>query len=173
MSARTQIKQRKHNPFTRSSAGGRVISALTLPLFAVRPPAGFGVLATTGRRTGKTRRKSVHVIRHADKAFVVMIRPTARARETSWVAAWVLNVRANPNVRLRMRGGTFVGRARELSEPAEIAQAIRVYCEKVNLLDYAECRFHLTGWPTRSKIEQLHRSWFETGIPLVVELQAR
>jgi deazaflavin-dependent oxidoreductase (nitroreductase family) len=172
MSTQPQIKRRKFNPFTSSQTGGRILSAVMLPVFAVRSPAGFGLLTTTGRRTGKTRRKCVHVVRRADKAYIVMIRPHERAVEGNWVAAWVHNLRANPNVRLRMGLETLTGVARELSDPAEIAEAIEVYCGVNNLLDYAECRFHLTGWPTRSKIEQLHRSWFATGIPLVVELEA-
>ena len=172
MSPQTQIAERKRNPFTGSRTGARALSALMLPGFAVRPPAGFGVLTTTGRRTGKTRRKCVHTIRHADKAYIVMIRPTPDSLAKDWVSAWVLNIRANPRVRLRIRGGTFAGVARELTEPEEIAEATRIYCEAANLFDYAECAFHLSGRPTRSKIEQLHRSWFDTGIPLVVELEA-
>lgn len=143
------------------------------PFFAVLPPAGFGVLTTTGRRTGKARHRCVHVIRHADKAYIVMIRPTDLALATNWVSAWVFNIRANPNVRLRMSGGTFAGVVRELTEPEEIAEAMWVYCGTVNPFDYAECRFHLSGRPTRSKIKHLHQGWFDTGIPLVVELEAR
>lgn len=37
--------------------------------------------------------------------------------------------------------------------------------------DYAECNLHLRGLPTRSKIQDLHRYWFDTGIPLVIELE--
>jgi hypothetical protein len=34
-----------------------------------------------------------------------------------------------------------------------------------------ECAFHSPGLPTGAKIEELHRSWFATGVPLMVELQ--
>jgi len=91
-------------------------------------------------------------------------RPTA-------AAAWVWNIRANPNVRLRIRGGTFEGVARELKDLAEVEQAREAICETVNLFDYGECDVHLRGLPTRAKIEELHRYWFDTGIPLVVELR--
>jgi len=37
-------------------------------------------------------------------------------------------------------------------------------------MDYGECALHLRGLPTRAKIEELHRYWFDTGIPLVVDL---
>ena len=43
-------------------------------------------------------------------------------------------------------------------------------CDTVNLFDYGECELHLRGLPTRAKIEELHAYWFDTGVPLVVEL---
>ena len=95
-----------------------------------------------------------------------MTRPTA-------VAAWVWNIRANPNVKLRIRGGTFAGVARELTDPGDLAEAREALCQTVSLVDYAECRLHLRGLPTRSKIQDLHRYWFDTGIPLVIELAER
>ncbi len=166
------LPERKRNPFMQSASGGRVLSALMLPLFAVRPPAGFGVLTTTGRRTGKRRPKCVHAVRAGSKAYIVMIRPNVDTIATNRVAAWVLNIRAEPKVRLHMRGGTFAGVARELTDPAEIEQAADTYCAVVNPFDYVECSFHRSGRPTRAKIEDLHRSWFENGIPLVVELES-
>jgi len=44
------------------------------------------------------------------------------------------------------------------------------YCETVNPFDYAECAVHRRGRPTRSKIKELHRNWFEGGIPMIIEL---
>jgi deazaflavin-dependent oxidoreductase (nitroreductase family) len=156
------VSERQHNPFVRSKAGGRVLSAIMLPYFTILPPSGFGVLTTTGRRTGKARRKCVRAIRRGDKAYIVSI-PGAQA-------AWLLNIGVNPNVRLRIRGGTFAGVARELREPAGTQEATEIYCGTVNLFDYAECNMHRPGRPTRAKIEELHRSWFDKGTPLIVEL---
>jgi deazaflavin-dependent oxidoreductase (nitroreductase family) len=161
--------ERKGNPFVRSSTGGRVLSAMMLPYFTIRPPLGFGVLTTTGRRTGKQRRKCVRVIRAGDRAYIVMIKPHITVK----ASAWVLNIRADPSVSLRMRDGTFAGLARELDNDEELRQARERYCGAVNPYDYVECTFH-RGWrPTRSKIEELHRVWFDTGLPLVIELEAR
>jgi deazaflavin-dependent oxidoreductase (nitroreductase family) len=157
------VSERKHNPFVRSAAGGRVLSALQLPWFTILPPAGFGVLTTTGRKTGKARRKCVRAIRKGNRAYIVSIGGAH--------AAWLKNLRANPNVRLRVRGGSFAGVARELRDTAETEQASAAYCETVNPADYAECSLHRTGRPTRSKINELHRGWFDQGIPLVVELE--
>jgi deazaflavin-dependent oxidoreductase (nitroreductase family) len=162
--------ERKRNPFTKSSGGGRMLSALMFPL-SLRSPRSFGVLTTKGRKTGKWRRKCVHPVRDGEQVYIVMLRPTPAAVAENHIAGWLLNIRAEPQVRLRMHGGSFTGRARELHDPAEIERARAVYCGTVNPFDYMECTFHRGGLPTRAKIEELHRSWFATGVPLVVELQ--
>ena len=161
----------KHGRLIRSAKDGRALSAMMLPFFLVRPPAGYGVLTTTGRRTGKTRRKCVRVIRRGERAYLVQLRPPKLQREhPETVAGWVWNIRANPQVRLRIRGGTFAGLARELTQPSELALARAAMTEGVNLVDYGECDLHMRGLPTRAKIEELHAYWFDTGVPLVVEL---
>jgi deazaflavin-dependent oxidoreductase (nitroreductase family) len=162
--------ERQRNPFTQLHGGGRILSALMFPL-SVRPPRGFGVLTTKGRKTGKWRRKCIHPVRDGGKVYIVMLRPNATAITESHIAGWLLNIRADPGVRLRMHDGNFAGRARELHDPAEIERATALYCGTVNPFDYMECAFHRSGVPTRAKIEELHRIWFATGVPLVVELQ--
>jgi deazaflavin-dependent oxidoreductase (nitroreductase family) len=161
----------KHRRLIRSPRDGRLVSALTLPLFLLRPPSGFGVITTIGRKTGKARRKCIRVARRGDRVYVVQLRPPELAiKRPTAIAAWVRNIRANPNLKLRIRGGTFNGVARELTDPEELAEAREALCETVNLFDYAECGLHLRGLPTRSKIQELHRFWLDTGIPLVIEL---
>jgi deazaflavin-dependent oxidoreductase (nitroreductase family) len=161
----------KHTRLIRSARGGRVVSALTLPLFQLRPPSGFGVITTRGRKTGKARRKCIRIIRRGDRAYLVQLRPPELAMERpTAIAAWVWNIRSDPNVKLRIRGGTFDGIARELTNERELAEARAALCDTVNLFDYAECSLHLRGLPTRSKIQDLRRYWFDTGVPLVVEL---
>jgi deazaflavin-dependent oxidoreductase (nitroreductase family) len=164
----------KHTRLIRSARDGRVVSALTLPLFLLWPQSGFGVITTMGRKTGKARRKCIRVVRRGDRAYLVQLRPPelAMTRPTA-VASWLWNIRANPNVKLRIRGGTFAGVARELTDEVELTEAREALCETVNLFDYAECNLHLRGLPTRSKIQDLHRYWFDTGIPLVIELAER
>ena len=154
------VAERKRNPFINSRMGGRILSALQAPWFSLLPPHGFGVLTMTGRRTGKTRRKCVRAIRRGDRAYVVSIRSTH----------WLSNVRANPDVRLRIRSGTFAGVVREPRSTEELEEARAAYCKTVNRFDYAECRMWRPGRPTRDKIEELHRDWFEHGTPLVIEL---
>lgn len=163
-------REQPHNPLIQGNTtvlgvsfhGGRVLSAMQLPWFRLMPPKGFGVLTTTGRRTGRTRRKCVRAIRRGENVYIVSIGGPR--------AAWMKNIRANPDVTVRIRGGTFRGRARELEDPAEVELAVTAYCGTVNSFDYAECAMWRTGRPTRTKIEDLHRGWFREGTPLVVEL---
>lgn len=145
--------------------GGRILSALQLPWFSLMPPRGFGVLTTIGRKTGKQRRKCIRAIRCGDRAYIVSIGGPDMA--------WLKNIQANPNVSLRIRGGTFAGRARKLSDPLETEQAREAYCESVHVVDYMSCMNWRKGRPTRSRIEDLTCGWFEEGIPLVVELDAQ
>ena len=83
---------------------------------------------------------------------------------------WVRNALANPQVRLRVRGGNFAGVARE-PEAAEFEAARTSYCEPVGLFEYAEYVTWRKGRPSREGIRQLHREWFDQGVPLIVELR--
>jgi deazaflavin-dependent oxidoreductase (nitroreductase family) len=167
-------RERRYNPFIReqkmtvlglSFHGGRVLSALEVPWFSLMPPRGFGVLTTTGRKTGKQRRKCVRAIRSGSRVYIVSI----GGLDTGWLK----NAQANPDVSLRIRGGTFSGRVRELSDPLETEQARKAFCDPVHAVDYIACMNWRKGRPTRSRIKDLTRGWFEEGIPLVVELDAR
>jgi deazaflavin-dependent oxidoreductase (nitroreductase family) len=105
------IAERRRNRLVQTPTGGRILSALMLPWFTLIPPRGCGVLTTTGRKTGKARRRCVRAIRCGDKVYLVAIGGEHNR--------WLKNISANPNVRLRMRGGTYRGVARELRDPAE------------------------------------------------------
>lgn len=157
-----QAPRRRQDWLVRTAGRGRALSAAQLPWFTILPPVGFGVLTTIGRKTGKKRRKCVRVIHRGDNAYIVSIGGER--------AAWLKNIRAQPRVRLRIRGGTFAGAVRELAGGAETQAASEAYCGTVNPFDYVECMAHGRGYPRRSKIEDLHRGWFEGGTPLVVEL---
>lgn len=163
-------REQPHNPLIRGKTtvlgvrmhGGRLLSAVQLPLFMLIPPKGFGVLTTTGRRSGRARRKCVRAIRRGSKIYIVSIGGSR--------AAWMKNIRSDPHVSVRIRGGTFTGKARELGEPAELELGITAYSGAVNAFDYAECALWRKGRPTRAKIQDLHRGWFREGIPLVVDI---
>ena len=162
----------KHRRLLRSDKDGRILSALMLPLLWPHAPAGFAILTTTGRKSGKTRRKCIRAIRRGNRVYIVALRPPELAIERpTAVSAWVWNIRANPSVRLHLGLRTYSGSAREINDPLELERAREAICETVNASDYGECLLHLRGLPTRAKIEALHRYWFDTGIPLVVDLE--
>lgn len=141
--------------------GAQVISALKRPWFSVRAPHGFGVLTVTGRRSGKRRSMCVRAIESEGKVYLI-----ALAGERS---AWLQNIRANPNVGLRIRGRRISGRARELGEQRELERARVAYCERLNRFDYVECVIHRRGAPSAARIADLHHGWFAEGTPIVIE----
>jgi hypothetical protein len=65
----------KHKRLLRTARDGQILSALMLPAVLLSPPAGYGVITTTGRRTGKLRRKCVRVICRGDRAYLVQLVP--------------------------------------------------------------------------------------------------
>jgi hypothetical protein len=73
-------------------------------------------------------------------------------------------------VTLRVQGGSFLGVAREPHDETETRWAEAAYCETVNWFDFLECFIWRKGRPTRSKITELHRTWFAQGIPLVIDI---
>jgi deazaflavin-dependent oxidoreductase (nitroreductase family) len=162
----------KHRRLLRTGRDGRILSALMLPLLRWAPPAGYGVLTTTGRRTGRLRQKCVRMLRDGDRVYLFALRlPHIAVSNPGAVQAWVHNIRANPNVRLRICGGDFDGVAREIADVVERELARSLVCDTVFPNDYGECALHLRGLPTRTKVQELHRYWFETGIPIVIDLK--
>jgi deazaflavin-dependent oxidoreductase (nitroreductase family) len=159
-----QAGRETKNPFTSSATGGRVLSALQLPLFAVRPPRGYGILTTTGRKTGKTRRRCIRAVRRGDRAYIVAIKGAR--------TAWLRNAQANPRIRLRVRGATLDGIARDPRGESESREAMEAYCHEVGWFAHLEYAMWRSDRPTSAKIRELHRSWFQRGHPLVVELES-
>jgi deazaflavin-dependent oxidoreductase (nitroreductase family) len=156
-------RQRKHNPFINSAAGGRLLSALQLPFFMIRPPTGYGVLVTTGRKSGNIRRRCVRATRHQGEVVIVAIKGPR--------TGWLKNLESHPEVRVRIRGGTFAARAHSVVGATERHEALRAYCAARSPFEYLEYMMWRTGRPTRASIDELHRSWFEQGAVVVLELQ--
>jgi deazaflavin-dependent oxidoreductase (nitroreductase family) len=154
-------RERKYNPFINSAAGGRILSAMQLPFFLLRPPDGYGVLTTTGRKTGKTRRRCVRAVRRDDKVYIVAIKGAR--------TGWLRNVQANPEVRLRVRGGTFTCTVREVGS-VDRQEAMDAYCAPASPFEYLEYSMWRRDRATPAKIEELHRTWFNQGTPLVAEM---
>jgi len=148
----------KNRRLLRSDRDGRILSALMLPLFWPHAPAGFAILTTIGRKSGRRRPKCIRAIRRSNRVYIVALRPPELAIERpAAVSAWVWNIRATPNVRLRIGSRTHRGTAREIDDPVELGRAGEAICGTVNASDYGECLLHLRGLPTRAKIKALHR----------------
>lgn len=162
----------KHRRLITSPKHGQILSGLMRPGYtAGSVPAGHAVLTTIGRKSGKPRRKVVRAIPHGDRVYIVQLRPPVVAIDTPLaVAAWVLNIRADPHVQLKLARHTHAATMREIEDPTELTRAREIFCEPVHLVDYPECVIHLKGPPSAHKIRDLHRYWFDTGIPLVAEL---
>jgi hypothetical protein len=65
-----------------------------------------------------------------------------------------------------------------LAEPEDVLRSTELeyardlLCYPANLFDYGECDLHCARPAGPAKIEELHRYWFDTGVPLVIDLQA-
>jgi deazaflavin-dependent oxidoreductase (nitroreductase family) len=98
--------------------------SLTLPAFRlglahllVNPAVGYIlVLKTTGRRSGQARYAPVNYAIMEGSVYCV----AGWGRRTHWFA----NLLVDPRVELRLPGGTLIGRAEEVTDPAEARRAI-------------------------------------------------
>ncbi len=170
VAARIQVT--RHRRLIRSPKDSHPLTRAMLRLYGRSTPPGYAVLTTTGRHSGRRRRTYVRVVREQDRLYVVMLRPPELAiRRPHALATWVRNIRADPAVTVQLRRHTYAGLVREIDDPAELQRARAAICDTVHLGDYGECLLHLKGLPTRAKIEDLHRYWFDTGIPLLVEIR--
>jgi len=163
----------KHRRLITSPRHGQILSALMLPdYYTFGTPLGHGVLTSTGRKTGKPRRKVIRAIRQGNRVYIVQLRPPKPAIQTPLkISAWVWNIRANPHVQLKIGRCSYAAVVREIDTLDELARAREIFCEPVYMVDYGECLLHLKGLPSPQKIRDLHRYWFDTGVPLVAELQ--
>lgn len=73
-------------------------------------------------------------------------------------------------LRTARAGVFFNGTAREITDPAERDTARSIICASVYPIAYAEAALHLHGLPSRAKIKELHRYWFDTGHPITIDL---
>jgi hypothetical protein len=161
----------KHKRLLRSAKDGGRLSALMLPLLLLSPPKGYGILTTTGRRTGKHRRKCIRVAQHENRAYLVqLVPPHLAVTRPGAVSGWLWNIRSDPRVRLRIKGGTYTGLAREIVDAGELHAARSILCDTVFSGDFGEASLHLRGLPTQRKIRELHQYWFDTGYPIAIDL---
>ena len=107
----------------------------------------------------------MRVVRLGDSAYAVAM----LGRRSDWLA----NVRADPNVTIKLGSTTYRATAKELTDPAELARAAETYRPVVGWYDYFDYANLVWDLPTRSKLLRAHDEWFEEGIPVVFELRGR
>lgn len=151
------------NPLAGSRFYARLGNVFTRPMWRLlRPPEGFAVLTTTGRRSGAPRSQSVRAIRHGDSIVVVAMMGDK--------AQWLKNVRAKPDVTLRLREGTVHGIARQATAGAETEWASDTYNGTIVPNDYLDYAVYCWGVPTRRKIKAAHEKWFASGVPVIIDV---
>ena len=97
----------------------------------------FGYLETIGRRSGRAHVIEIWFAADLSEDRVYML---AGGRDAS---DWVLNVRANPRVRIRISGRTFSGVAREIERTPEEEPARKLVGAKYG---YWREGTELRGW---------------------------
>lgn len=153
------------NPLADSRFYARLGNVFTRPMWLLlRPPEGFAVLTTTGRKTGAPRSQSVRAIRHGDRIVVVAMMGEK--------AQWLKNIRAIPDVTLRLHDGTVHGVAHQAAVGAETGWASDTYISTIVPNDYLDYAVYCWGVPTRRKIKATHEKWFALGVPVVIDVDA-
>ena len=104
------------------------------------------------------------MVRRGDRAYLVSI----KGRSTHWAK----NLLANPEVNLRLRDGRYSGRAREV-RPEERDEGREAYSDHVGWFERFEWPIWRKDKFTPEKCRELHREWFDTGLPVVVDLEPR
>ncbi len=154
-------QRKRRNPFTGSSLGGRILSGSQLPWFLLFPPKDYGVLETTGRKSGQRRRCCLRIVHREDRACIVAIGGSG--------VGWLANLTNDPTVSIRIRGGWHKATA-TIGIDAVDDDLLSSYRESVGLFSYGEYLMWRPGRPTADGIKRLHATWIETGVPVALTL---
>ena len=152
------------NPFSKSKMFHRIGNLTVTPMWKVMPtPKGLALVTTKGRKSGKPRARVMRAVRDGKRAYAAAILGDR--------ADWVRNVRADPNVTIKLGGKTYRATARALVDPAERARAAEIYRPAAGWYDYFDYASFVWGLPTRGNVLRVHDEWFNTGTPVVFELE--
>ena len=152
------------NPFAHSRTFHKIGHVTnTTPWRALPTPNGLAVVTTTGRKTGKQRPRAMRVVRDGNHAYAVALLGTT--------SAWIHNIRANPNVRIKLGAKTYTAVAREITDAADLSRAAEIYRPIAGWYDYADYANFVWSIPTREKLLDVHDEWFQTGTPVAFELR--
>ena len=152
------------NPFAMSPTFHKIGHVTNTMGWRVFPtPNGLAVITTTGRKSGKARHRAVRAMRSGDYVYAVAM--------FGQRCDWVHNIRANPDVRIKLGSKSYDAVARELGAD-ERQQASDAYLKLAGWFDYVDYANLNWSLPTREKISRLHAEWFERGTPVVFHVQS-
>ncbi len=144
-----------------TKGGAKILNAGTA-WFKVAAPRGFAVLNTVGRRTGLRRQSNVRLLLKGRKGFLVSIAGSGNN--------WRWNLRADPQVTLRIGRETYAGVVRPIADEKERLEARTAYSQVLHWFDFVSSVVNQRGVPSPSRLREMHARWFDLGEPLVVEL---
>lgn len=151
------------NPFAASRTFHRIGHLTnTAPLRLLPTPAGIAVVTTTGRKSGKRRTRAMRAVRDGDRVYAVAL----PGRRSDWLA----NLRANPDVTVKLERTTYRARGRILADGEERRRAFAAYHPIAGWYDFADYANYVWSLPTRAKVLSAHDDWFEQDTPVVFEL---
>jgi deazaflavin-dependent oxidoreductase (nitroreductase family) len=153
------------NPFAESKAFHKIGHVTNTTTWKFTPtPAGLALLTTVGRKSGKRRQRAIRAVRDGDRVYAVAL----LGPRTSWL----YNIRANPEVRVKLGRRTYDATARIIDDPAERQRAFDIYHPVAGVYDYVDYANFVWSLPTKGRLLRAHDSWFERGTPVVFELRA-
>jgi deazaflavin-dependent oxidoreductase (nitroreductase family) len=153
------------NPLASRRFYHKLSNIFIAPWFRILPaPKGFAFITVTGRRSGKPRGRPIRAIRKNGTLYAVVI-----LGERS---DWLRNVRAQPQVRIKLGGRTRPATVRELPDGPEREKAATMYADTVVFCDYIDFPSVHWSFPTRRKIVQAHREWTRDGVLVAIDLEA-
>jgi deazaflavin-dependent oxidoreductase (nitroreductase family) len=152
------------NPFATSRTFHRIGHVTNTSFWKLLPtPAGIALLTTTGRRSGKQRARALRAVRAGDSVYCVAL----LGERTDWLH----NVRAHPEVRVKLGKTTYRAFAHEPAGPDERARAADAYRRITGWYDYVDYANFVWDLPTRNKLLRGYADWFERGTPVVFQLE--
>jgi deazaflavin-dependent oxidoreductase (nitroreductase family) len=134
------------------------LRGLQVKVFQSNTPAGNLVLllTTTGRKTGLERVTPLQYEEHEGVIYVA----SARGEK----ADWFRNIRANPRVKVQIRGRLFPGHASPITEPERIADFLELRLQKHPLI--VRLIMTLAGLPLQYSRDDLVQ--YATGRAMVI-----
>ena len=153
------------NPFSKSRTFHKIGNVTnTAPMRVLPTPRGYAILTTIGRKTGKPRPRAIRAVREGEQVYAVALLGDK--------CAWLINVRANPKVTLRLGTKTMPATARQVTDPDELVRAAAAYHAIAGWYDYLDYVNYVWSIPTRKNLLAAHDRWFETGPVIAFDLAA-